>query len=195
MTVAKYMETHPSRPGYLEHTAVVTSAGPASADKLPALDATGRLDPSVLPAVGGAVFIADGQTGIVASNGTVVMAGANAIVSVAAGITTFVLAEWQTQTAWTAGNTPTISQAGTASHPSLPARLAAADGDEITVARDPGGVTWFVTSPVSGAEVGEGSVLPANGSGVELFRLTGNLAGLPDGLYTWTQPPGVWIQA
>lgn len=43
-------------------------------------------------------------------------------------------------------------------------------------------------------EVGEGSVLPADASEFELFRLEGH-ASLPDGLYAWNETNGYWVQA
>lgn len=43
-------------------------------------------------------------------------------------------------------------------------------------------------------EIGEGDVLPDDSSEYELFRLEGH-ATLPDGLYSWSEINGVWIQA
>lgn len=47
--VSKFMQPHPSRPGYQEAATIETSAGAGSADAIPSLGPNGTLDPSFMP--------------------------------------------------------------------------------------------------------------------------------------------------
>jgi hypothetical protein len=86
-----------------------------------------------LPTPGAPLFIADGATGTVAGNGQIVMAGAGSTVTWPAS------AEWillgQTGTPWTLATVPTLVQAGSTVHASVPATLLAAGGNLVVVTR------------------------------------------------------------
>lgn len=152
-------------------------------DSVPVPPTTGNGSPPLL--------IADGATGQVTGNGQVVLAGAAATIDVLAGIRSFMVAEWSTQTAWATGTTPTITQTGVTVDPSVPARLAEARGDVVAVVSD--GSTWVASVAVEDEEVGEGATLPADNSEWELFRLVGTPAS--DGLYSWSEDAATWIEA
>lgn len=79
------------------------------------------------PAAGAPVFIADGATGAVASNGQMVFAGAGATITVPTSVTWFQVG--QTGTAWATGTTPTIVQAGSTVAAGVPTALLAAGGN------------------------------------------------------------------
>lgn len=97
------------------------------------------------------IFIPDGSSNTVASSGAVVFAGANATINVAPGVTNFQVAAWPGQTPWSAGTTPTIVHAGTSLHGSVPTRLLASAGDEVTIARDGlAGAVWYASAPATG---------------------------------------------
>lgn len=98
-----------------------------------------------------ALFIPDGSSGQVTGNGQHVFAGANATINVDPSVTHITVASWPTQTPWGAGTTPTIVHAGTTLHGSVPARLLASAGDEVTIARDGlAGAVWFASAPATG---------------------------------------------
>lgn len=85
-------------------------------------------DVTTAPAAPGApVFIADGATGAVATNGQMVFAGASSTITVPASISWFQVG--QTGTPWATGTTPTIVQAGSTVAAGVPAALLAAGGN------------------------------------------------------------------
>ncbi len=136
------------------------------------------------------LFIADGATGQVTGNGQVVLAGANATITVLEGIRSFTVAEWSTQTPWAAGTTPTVTQTATTVDASVAARLLDARGDLVTLVSS--GTVWYSSTSVDDAEVGEGDTLPPDASEWELFRLVGTP---DDGLFAWSEDAQTWIEA
>lgn len=165
------MITYPSEPNVdalwlrVRERILVTTAVPVKT-----AGPTAGVDP-----VASSIFIVDGGTNTVPSNGAVVFAGANTTINVAPGVTHFTVAEWPTQTPWAAGTTPTIVHAGTTQHGSVTARLLASDGDEVTIARDGlAGAVWFASAPAAGATAYVPPVVspifvPDNSSGTILY--------------------------
>ena len=72
--------------------------------------------------------------------------------------------------------------------------VAPTPGAELTVVGELCGPGTPTNVVVTVTEVGEGSVLPADDSQGELFRLIGH-ATLPDGLYFWNNVSASWVQA
>jgi hypothetical protein len=87
------------------------------------------------PAPGAPLFLANGAAGMVTSNGQMVFAGASTTVTVAAGVTWFQLAWWDTQTPWTTGTLPTVIQAGATIDPTVTAALLASGGNLVVLTR------------------------------------------------------------
>lgn len=151
----------------------------------------------------GPLFVAAGQTATVTFNGQQVFAAPNSTIRVAAGVNYFGISEWQGHGTWTLSTLPTITPTAGVLHSTVQGNLLTSAGDSVTLALDPAGSTWYGTRPTGGGsgtgaqEVGEGSVLPADGTVWELFRLIGSAnPARPDGLWyynTVSGTGGAWV--
>ena len=153
------------------------------------------------PSIGGTpvvstLFVGDGETATVSTQGAVVFASATANILVQDHVDAFSIAPWTAATAWGVGNVPTIGQAGSTIDPSVVSFMEAATGDAVVVAKNTSTSIWFGASSTQGSavlEIGQGSVLPVDGTVYQLFDLEGD-AILPDGMYRWNESSGSWAQ-
>jgi len=146
------------------------------------------------------LYVPDGGTATVTADHQTVYAGADATITVSEWVTTWDIAEWQSQTTWTAGNKPTITTDLGAFEPGQTDNLLTANGEVLRVHMDTASVWWVTVGSTGGGgeaveEIGEGATLPANNpDGFDLFVVTGSTdPELPDGTYSWSTVNNTWI--
>ncbi|MGL4300054.1 MAG: hypothetical protein ACRCW4_13370 [Candidatus Neomicrothrix subdominans] len=128
---------------------------------------------------GSPVFIADNQFGTVAADGQVVLAGANATLTLDPGVDQIHLGHWDIQTPWSAGTTPTIIQAGATVDPTAVAALLASGGSPVLLARI--GSVWYAAGSSSGGGGGGASYLHTQSVAATVWTVNHNLGVLtPD---------------
>lgn len=94
---------------------------------------------------GAPLFIADGATASVTSNGQMVFAGASATVTLPTSVSWIQLGAWDAQTAWASGTTPTLVQAGSTVSAGVAAALLASGGNLVVITLAAGVLTAVAT--------------------------------------------------
>lgn len=137
VTFPTYQATFPAQQGlptYILH--IRGDLNSAAAPPAPAPDSI-----TVAP-----LFIPDDGSGTVAIDGQLVFAGHNATITLASGISWFQVAEWATQTAWTTGTTPTISQGANTLDATAVTALEGSGGALVVLARESAGTVYYASS-------------------------------------------------